>query len=315
MGTSSISDTVPKILVIKLGALGDFIYALGPMKAIREHHHNAHITLLTTKPYEDLGKECGYFDDVWIDEKPRWMDLAGWLRLRNLCNRGKYTRVYDLQNNDRTNFYLYLFNPRPEWVGAGHGASHRNTDPQRVKGHAFHGHQQTLALGDVENVALDQLDWMKSDLTRFNLKKPYVLILAGSAPKRPEKRWPPEHFGAICEKLLAQNIQPVLLGTHADAANTSFIAALSPQILNLTGKTSLRDIPALARDAVAAIGNDTGPMHMVAVTGCPSLVLFCTKSSTPEKHGPLGAKTETIAAPNLAQLSVDSVWEKFQALS
>ena len=41
-----------RILVIKLGALGDFIYALGPMAAIRRHHKDARITLLTTAPFE-----------------------------------------------------------------------------------------------------------------------------------------------------------------------------------------------------------------------------------------------------------------------
>ncbi|HAK62204.1 MAG TPA: ADP-heptose--LPS heptosyltransferase, partial [Alphaproteobacteria bacterium] len=39
-----------RILVIKLGALGDFILAMGPFKAIRHHHAGAHITLLTTPP-------------------------------------------------------------------------------------------------------------------------------------------------------------------------------------------------------------------------------------------------------------------------
>jgi hypothetical protein len=41
-----------RILVIKLSALGDFIQATGPMKAIRTHHPDARITLLTTAPFE-----------------------------------------------------------------------------------------------------------------------------------------------------------------------------------------------------------------------------------------------------------------------
>ena len=40
-----------RILIIKLGALGDFIQALGPFAAIRRHHADAHITLLTTDPF------------------------------------------------------------------------------------------------------------------------------------------------------------------------------------------------------------------------------------------------------------------------
>ena len=43
------------ILVIKLGALGDFVYAIGPMQAIKKHHKTAKITLLTRLSFADLG--------------------------------------------------------------------------------------------------------------------------------------------------------------------------------------------------------------------------------------------------------------------
>ncbi len=48
-----------KILVIKLGALGDFIQAMGPMAAIRRHHPDADITLLTTEPFEKIVLSSG----------------------------------------------------------------------------------------------------------------------------------------------------------------------------------------------------------------------------------------------------------------
>jgi ADP-heptose:LPS heptosyltransferase len=53
-----------RILVIKLSALGDFIQASGPMKALRAHHPDAHITLLTTDPYVAMGQATGWFDEV-----------------------------------------------------------------------------------------------------------------------------------------------------------------------------------------------------------------------------------------------------------
>src|SRR5688572_19691096 len=184
------------ILVIKLGALGDFIQALGPMKAIRAHHPQSHITLLTTKPFASLAQASGYFNSIEIDERPKWTQPHKWMSLRKKLKSGNFSRVYDLQNNDRTGFYLRLFSPRPEWVGAARGASHRNDSPLRTAGLAFDGHVQTLALAGIQNVQIDTLDWMKSDISRFNLKKPYVLIVPGSAPSRPEKRWP--YYAALC---------------------------------------------------------------------------------------------------------------------
>jgi len=80
-------DTNEHILVIKLSALGDFIQALGPMRAIRAHHKNAKITLLTTKAFAKFGKDCGYFDEIWIDEKPKWFNILGWSALSRRLNQ------------------------------------------------------------------------------------------------------------------------------------------------------------------------------------------------------------------------------------
>src|SRR5690606_11385580 len=102
------NKTPEKILVIKLGALGDFIQALGPMAAIRKHHPDAQITLLTTAPYESFAKRCGYFNDIWIDARPKFMQLALWRKLKAQLNGGHFNRVYDLQNNDRTSLYFKL---------------------------------------------------------------------------------------------------------------------------------------------------------------------------------------------------------------
>jgi ADP-heptose:LPS heptosyltransferase len=276
------------ILVIKLGALGDFIYALGPMAAIRKHHNVARVTLLTTKPFEKMGRECGYFDDVIVDKKPKYFDIFGWLSLRKTLNQGQFSRVYDLQNNDRTEVYLKLFSPCPEWVGAAKGASHRNASPERVTGHAFLGHTQTLALGGIENVVLDPLLWMKGEAHTFALLPPYVLIVPGCSPTHPEKRWPVEHYRTVIAKLVRHGYQAVILGTKDDAEATGKIMRgfLEKDVVDLTGRTSLFDIPDLARGAVVAIGNDTGPMHICAVTGCPVVMFFSNQTSSIIKHAP-----------------------------
>ena len=104
------------------------------MHAIRRHHPKAKITLLTTKPFENIAKESNYFDNIILDERPKFYQLSQWLCLRKKLNQEKFSRVYDLQNNDRTSFYFKLFSPKPEWVGTVKGASHRNTSPKRTEG-------------------------------------------------------------------------------------------------------------------------------------------------------------------------------------
>ncbi len=298
--------TPHRILVIKLGALGDFIQALGPMAAIRRSHPMAQITLLTTAPFKELALQCGYFDRVILDKRPRFYNVMGWMTLCNTLNEGRYDRVYDLQNNDRTSFYFQIMSPQPEWVGVAKRASHRNTSPERTKGHAFEGHKQTLALAGIEDVQIDELHWMSTDLSRFALKAPYILFVPGCAPTRPEKRWPAKNYAELANIMTAMGYQPVILGTQDEAQVTAEIVSACPAALNLTGKTSLPDIATLARGAAAAVGNDTGPMHLIAATGCPCLTLFSGHSNT-AKHAPMGKNSQVLQARRLVDLSLQEV--------
>ncbi|MDY0029741.1 MAG: glycosyltransferase family 9 protein [Pseudobdellovibrionaceae bacterium] len=302
------------ILVIKLGALGDFIYSFGAMAAIRRAHPDDYITLLTTKPFVKMAEESKYFNSIHVDERPKTFQFMKWLSLRKWFNSGDFSRVYDLQNNDRTSLYLKLFSPKPEWVGAAKGASHCNDSPDRSTGHAFYGHVQTLALAGITDVTLDPLEWMKGDISTYGLHSPYVILVAGSSPQHPEKRWPIEYFRTLATKLLRNGYQPVLLGTAAEVEVNQMIARGLEGVADLTGKTGLLDLPALARGAAGAIGNDTGPMHIMSVTGVPSIVLFCTKKSTIKKHGPQGAAVKALESENLAEISSSEVLESFFTL-
>ncbi|MEM9468542.1 MAG: glycosyltransferase family 9 protein [Pseudomonadota bacterium] len=296
-----------KILVIKLGALGDFIQALGPMAALRKHHPKAHITLLTTKPFESLGKKSNYCDEIWLDDRPKFFHFKKAKAFKKKLNEAGFTRIYDLQNNDRTSFYFKLLKkPKPEWVGVAKGASHRNTSKERTKGQAFDGHVQTLGLAGVKNIQIDNLGWMEADLQNFDLSEKYALLIPGSAPQHPYKRWSADRYAIIAQSLSDQGIQPVLIGTEAEQDITTSIKNQCEAALDLTGQTKLDHLPVLARGAMLALGNDTGPMHMIAPTGCPSVILF-SKHSNPVRHAPKGPKVKTFQVDDLEEMSIDMV--------
>ena len=302
---------MPNILIIKQSALGDFVQALGPMAAIRKHHKDAKITLLTTTPFAALAHASGYVDDVIIDTKPRWHEFPGWLSLRRKLNDGNFTRVYDLQNSDRTSFYFKLFKKSPEWVGIAPGASHRNTSPQRTAGVSFDGHVQTLALAGVGDIAIDDLSWV-IPAQSFPLPAPYVLLVPGASARHPGKRWPVAHYAALAIDLRTQGFFPVIIGAEQERALASQIRNACPAAIDLTGKTNLFDLPAIARGAAGAIGNDTGPMHMIAPTGCPSLVLF-SGLTNPVRHRPAGANVRTLQQKNIADLTPAMVLSSFKS--
>ena len=102
------TGTASRVLVIKLGALGDFVQALGPFAAIHDHHASDSIVLLTTRPYVDFARAGGWFDEIWVDDRPRVRDVGGWLALRRRLRGAGFHRIYDLQTSDRSFFYYYL---------------------------------------------------------------------------------------------------------------------------------------------------------------------------------------------------------------
>lgn len=303
-------EQVPeKILIIKLGALGDFIQAFGPMQAIKAHHEDAHITLLTTKPFVGMAQTSGLFDEVIIDERLKAFDLMRWFQFRARLNQAHFTRVYDLQNNDRSNLYFHLFSlPKPEWVGTAKRGSHYNGSEDRAAGRAFDGHVQTLALGGVSDVQIDPLIWMDEDVDALGLRDPYVVFVPGCAPAHPYKRWPAAYYGELARKINAQGYQVVVIGTRDDKDVTDEIALMCPDVLNLNGQTSLGQISALGREAKLAVGNDTGPMHLIAATGTICVSLFSGRTH-PERHAPLGEHVHPMQSHDLGDLTVQAVYE------
>ncbi|TAH37782.1 MAG: lipopolysaccharide heptosyltransferase family protein [Alphaproteobacteria bacterium] len=280
-----------KILVIKHSALGDFVLATGPMKAIRAHHPNAHITLLTTKTFAGWGRDCGWFNDVIIDSRPPISKFKQWLDLRADVRGRQFDMVYDLQTSSRTNLYFYFWQPhKMQWNGAAKLASHPHTNPRRAEMHTTDRHREQLALSGIANVPPPNLDWMRADISKFNLNRPYVLLVPGGSAHRPQKRWPVEYYIKAVEFINANGVIPVLLGATADLDVVEPIAAACPYAVNLLNKTNFAEIVELGRHAAAAIGNDTGPMHMVAPTGCPSIVLF-SHDSDPARCAPKGPGT------------------------
>jgi ADP-heptose:LPS heptosyltransferase len=140
----------------------------------------------------------------------------------------------------------------------------------------------------------------------FDLPEKYALLVAGGAPHRPEKRWSVEGYTALAKHLLEQGILPVLLGTSADATQTDAIAALEPRVKNLTNQTDFVDIAHLARGAVVAVGNDTGPMHVIAIAGCKSIVLY-GNASDPKRCGQRGRDVSILQSEILEKLPLEKI--------
>lgn len=306
-----------RILVIKLAALGDFVQATGPMRRIRSAHPQAEITLLTTPPYAELGEALGVFDAVWADGRPK--SLGDLLALARRLRAARFERVYDLQTSDRSSSYRLLFWPRfPQWSGIARGASHLHANPGRDAMHTLERQADQLrfagvwpdapiAPGQAPPPDLSTLANVDA-LARLGVRRPFALLIPGASPQRPGKRWPRESYAALAQRLAKVGLRPVVVGGPGEIEDGRVIAVADGRVIDLTGRTSFADLAALGASATLAVGNDTGPTHLIAAAGAPTLALF-SQESDPALCAPRGRRVEVLRREPLADLAVDTVAE------
>ena len=288
-----VGKTAPKgakrVLVIKLGALGDFVQALAAAKLIRDYHVGARITLLTTEPYKVLAERCPYFDVIEADGRPKEAQATAQLiaRIRN----AKYDMVYDLECSGRTaNYYTAMRPWPPHWSGAAPRCSHPHANPDRDRLHPLDRYADQLryaGIGPEEGYApghapMPDLSWVRAamrDAPRmqaeyFGIRGPYVMLLA-SAPGRPgEKGWSAKRIGELAKRIAAQGVTPVAIGATDEKDICQGIADAEPRAKNLVSRTDHFQLATLAERAAFVVGHDSGPMHIAAAAGAPCLTLF-----------------------------------------
>ncbi|WP_035485139.1 glycosyltransferase family 9 protein [Geminicoccus roseus] len=296
-----------EVLVIKHGALGDVVLATGAMQAIVAAHPGHRFTLLTTAPYAKFLEPAGWFAEMVIDDRPTvWTPIRLFRMVRRLA-AGRFAMVYDLQTSRRTELYFSLWpRPRPRWSGIAKGCSHPDRQPDRERIHTVARLAGQLAQVGITEVPPPRVDFLRGDVSTLVPDGPFALLVPGCAPHRPDKRWPASHYGELAVYLTALGIRPVLIGTAAEADALKEIRAACPEALDLGGRTSFGQIAELARRACFAVGNDTGPMHLIAAAPCPVLTLF-SGASTPERSAPGWPDEPWLQREPLSALGVDEV--------
>jgi ADP-heptose:LPS heptosyltransferase len=297
------------ILIIKLGALGDFIQVLGPMPEIRRHHADDRITLLTTPRYAELADRTKLFDDILIDHRATPLDLKGWLALRNTLRRSRFDRVYDFQTSDRTELYAWFFAPgrMPEWSGIAWRCSHPHANLERDRQHTMDRQAEQLLMAGIYPVSL--VPWLPSagSLPAVVAGKRFSILIPGSSPRHLAKRWPARRYGELAGLLNQAGYLPVVVGVPSEADLGRVVRDLCPEAVDLVGQTDAAGLAALAQAAALTVGNDTGATHVAAAGGNPVLVLF-SRASDPQLCAPRGRLTRMLTEPDLANLPVETVF-------
>lgn len=299
------------ILVIKLGALGDFIQLTGYYSAIRHHWPQAHITLMTNKAFFKLAQQSGYFDD-YIEDDRTWNPFD-YARIIHQVLARQFDLIIDLQGQARTRKRYYplirIFTKHPfTWAyPQGYGL---NAHYIFKKIPILWGKDSTETIEFVPEEA--SLSFCKaSPEVLALLPSKYVLLIPGCSPAHPYKRWPAQNYRTLALRLAEQDIACVVLGTNAEKVEIDLICQGNPKAVNFCNKSALWDIPEIAQKSLAVVGNDTGPQHMAELTDVSVITLFASITQNSAINRP---NVVNLIEKEIADISVEKVLETLQSL-
>lgn len=299
------------ILIVKLSAIGDVVHALPVAYALKQCYPAARVTWVVEKPSFDLLANNPYIDEIIIFDKPRLKKPAGFVDYApgfvGLLRSRRFDLALDLQGLFKSGAISFL-SGAPERFVYCNTRELSDKLSRRVSGPHTGGHvvEQYLdvvrALGcevgepvftvhvtDAEAQAAVAI----ARQSGLDTGQRYVILSPGA--NWPNKRWPPPLFAALADRLWQDKLIPVICGGPGDAALAAEIAGgASIPPIDLTGKTSLKQLAHIIRNARALVGGDTGPMHLAAALATPVVALHGPTDTT--RNGPYGRGHKALVA-------------------
>ncbi|MCI0356635.1 MAG: glycosyltransferase family 9 protein [Acidobacteria bacterium] len=340
-----------RILIVRLGAMGDVLHGLPAVAALRRAFPSAQIDWVLEPRWAELLCAAGeartaprsplkpLVDVVYEVDTRALRSASGWEwkqaadTLRRI-RRVKYEAALDLQGSMKSSLIAALSGAR-EIVGfektrEGPAAMFYN---QRVMARARHIIEQNLELAATlaGNIAPAPAElpqdrgadsWCELELRKHG-RYDYALLSPGVGWGA--KRWPAERYGEVARRLAAEGLASYInagpgeekLACDVEAASGGTAARIS---------CSLGLLIALTRRAKLFIGGDSGPTHLAAALGIPVVAIF--GPTDPERNGPYGARAVVLRSaesrtsyshtvtedPGLRNITADQVAEAAQKL-
>jgi heptosyltransferase II len=120
-----------------------------------------------------------------------------------------------------------------------------------------------------------------------------LVALAPAATYGPAKEWPAERYAQLVDSLDSEGWECVIVGAHGERARCDDVRARSRAgAILAAGETSVAELAALLSLCQGFVGNDSGPMHLAAALGIPTLGLF--GSTAPSRTGPVGPRARVL---------------------
>ncbi len=276
---------VARIAVLRANGLGDLVFALPALDALRAAYPEAEITLLATEMHRDLlsGRPSAVDRVVPVPRHPGVRDDGpdGDLEAFLAAMRAeRFDVALQLHGGGR------FSNPFVRRLGARVTAGSHTPDAERLDRSVAYVYLRSEVLRQLALVALvgaapvgfaSRLAVTAADreaaAAHVDGPDPLLVLHAGATDAR--RRWPPERFALVADRLAARAGTIAIAGGPDDRELADAVQrAMRAPAQNLAGRLSLPALVGLLDRAALVIANDSGPLHLAAAVGTPTVGIF-----------------------------------------
>ena len=309
-------EAAPRILIVRLSAMGDVVNALPVLTALRQARPDSHIAWAVESGQASLLEAHPDLNDLIVIDRKRhqkrgrnplhWPAAVGsMMRLRRELREQAFDIVLDLQGNLRSGLVSRL-SGAPVRVGYDRANSregnrllnnrHVTLPLAPIKRAARHLHLLTgigIAAPDA-TARVDVPDGIAEAAGKFFGETfgdgaRVVAMHPGTSEFGAYKQWPPERYAILARRMAEDGWRTLLTWGPGERTVTDRIVTDAKGAAVIAPSTdSLKLLAALLKRCDLFIGGDTGPMHLAAAVGTPVVALFGPKD--PRIYGPYGVR-------------------------
>ena len=306
--------SMPRILIVRMSALGDIVHALPVLAALRRAWPAARVDWIVDEAYASvLTLAEGLHQRVVVRAKesgvaPGAVTFGGALgyggAIRHLRAQ-RYDAALDLQGLLKSALWARL-------SGAARVIGFDRAHLREPLAAAFYS--ETVVPLDAPHVIDKNLSILKAlNVPQGTVELPLhptagaaatAAIAAIGGPRRyvvlnpgaawPNKRWPAERFGALAAQLRVRTgLQTLVTWGPDERALADQVVAASAGAAAPAPPTAIADLAVIMRDAALVVSGDTGPLHIAAAMGAPLVGLY--GPTWPERNGPWNPDDQVIS--------------------
>ncbi|SFB78616.1 glycosyltransferase family 9 protein [Pseudoalteromonas denitrificans] len=291
------SDQYQDICILRLSAIGDVCHAVSAVQAIQRHNSKARITWVLGKVEAMLLADLPDVKFVIFDKK---QGKAAYNKLKEEFKGKKFDVLLHMQVALRANIAAAYIPAKIkmgfDWSRCkeGHAIFTNKRISSQSEPHVLEGFQGfAKAIGVPHYKPSWQMPYTENDLVfantqldSFGIKDKKVFVISAAASKK-ERNWLPERYAALAKHAHEKGFKVVLTGGPVDMERElacDIQRFCDFKLLNLVGKTNLKQLLCILKCADLVLAPDTGPAHMAVTMNTPVIGLYA--HSNPKRTGP-----------------------------